>query len=119
MGWGHKVGRYGEAISSHYDQAQDNYLLYETTSEFESNNKRWPLTAWRIKPHLRLIDRHALPPGPWVKEHSLLKQLSCFSCGCQCYSHMRLNAGGGKVYAHIWGKAMDSADVGIYRLVEA
>jgi hypothetical protein len=105
-------------IESFYDSYKVNYVLYEKTDIFDSKRGVWPLSAWRVTPNLELIERYTLPPGPWVKKHSFLKQISCFSCGCECYSNMKLHGGGGKIYAHIWGKAIDRDEAGIYRLEE-
>jgi hypothetical protein len=103
-------------IESFYDSHEDNYVLYENTDQFDSKEGVWPLTAWRVTPKRKLIERYTLPPGPWVKKHSFLKELSCFSRGCEGYSYMKLYGGGGKIYVHIWGKAVDSDEAGIYLL---
>lgn len=112
----HGKDNYGNKVLSFYDIDQDNYVLFEITSNFDENSNDWPLTAWRVTPDLALVERYILPPGPWVEKHSFLKQMSCFSCGCHCYSHMMIYGNGGKIYAHIYGKAVDNDAAGIYLL---
>lgn len=117
-GMSHGVELFAQNVESFYDESENNYLIYETTQEFDKKMGQWPLAAWRITPNLNLAKRYALPPGPWVKNHSFLKELSCFSCGCACYSHISLSGNSGKIYAHVWGKAVDDTGSGIFRLDE-
>lgn len=112
----HGIEFHANRIESFYDSSKGNYVIYETTNKFDLNDHVWPISAWRISTTLDIVEKHSIPAGPWVEKHSWLKQLSCFSCGCECYSHMKLFGGGGRIYAHVWGKAVDDSSAGIYRL---
>ena len=104
-------------VSSFFDESMKNYLLYETTREFNSKMEHWPLYAWRMNKDLQIIENYALPAGPWVKPQGLFKQLSCFSCGCSCYSSFKLYGGGGKTFAAVSAPIDDEASSGIFQLI--
>jgi hypothetical protein len=92
------------------------YVVYEATRVFDANRGAWPLTAWRLGPDLAAAKALTLPPGPWIEPHGFFKQLSCFSCGCSCYSHFELDGAQGRIYAHVHGKSVEDSAAGIYEL---
>lgn len=108
------------AILSDYDKTKNIYLLYVNNNNFDSTEKTWPIQAvWvTIKPDLLISNIFTIPAGPWVRDYTTFDHLTCFSCGCSCYSNMHLYAADGKIYALIWGKAVNKQHKGIYQLID-
>jgi hypothetical protein len=100
-----------------FRDSDGSYILYETHANFDANDTPWPLTAWRLSPDLSTVRPFLLPAGPWIVPHGPGKQLSCFSCGCSCYSHFDLMGTHGRLYAHIHGKAVSERSAGLYTLI--
>jgi len=103
-------------LRSSFDEATGQYLWYLSTNDFNLESRHWPLKAWWVAPEGRVTSMTLLPNGPWMKSFSMLYTLRYFSCGPECYSHMEMWAGNGERYLGVWGKAIDRAVTGVYRL---
>lgn len=103
-------------VKSSFDESSGSYLWYLSTSEFNVASRHWPLKAWWVAPEGRVVRMVLLPHGPWIRTFSTFYVLKYFSCGPPCYSHMKMWAGNGRMYLSVWGKAIDRAVEGVYRL---
>jgi len=103
-------------VRSDFDESSGRYLWYLSTSDFDVASRHWPLMAWWVAPEGRVERIVPLPNGPWIRPFTTLYVLKHFSCGPACYSNMKMWAGNGRIYIAVWGKAIDGAVEGVYRL---
>ncbi len=97
------------------DRARGGYLYVSPTTDF-FDLSAWPRPAWRVSRDFETVDEIALPAGPWVRNGSFLKSLSCFSCGCGCYARMRVFARDGAILVSVRGRAAWRGTRGVWRL---
>jgi len=106
-----------EPIRVAFDKQRNRFFGYTTPRGFNG-----PVQAgWlgRLGEKLVVQSTVKLPAGPWVQGHSFFKSLSCFSCGCDCYSFFNVYVGNDRVFAMVWGRGVADGQSGIYELVKS
>ena len=103
-------------LSRVYDSSQYKFLYYRDLP-FGNYTKDWEMSGWVVNSNSIIEKELGIPPGPWINEHSIFKELSCFSCGCECYEHSELKYQNNQIYISIWGDVVKEKHKGVYRLV--
>ena len=98
------------------DTTSNKYFWYLTTKNFDAHDNIWPIPGWWVDGNLDKVEPVKIPQGLWVRKISSIKHMSCFSCGCGCYSNMRMYAMNGELLIQTWGRSVHKAGVGIFRL---
>ncbi len=105
---------YPDRWEAAFDHGTGRYFVYRHTQNFKPGG--FPVPGWWLDPVTKKSTRIELPAGPWVGEPGFLKTMSCFSCGCSCYSYMRVTSAGGRLLIRIWGQGVIDEGLGIFLL---
>lgn len=108
-----------EAIAPSYDWGGGRYLWYEVAANFDADRPTWPLRAWWVSRDGQVEGELELPAGPWVRKYTFWYSLQHFSAGPATYSHMRVIAAGGRVFIHVYGRAVADRVASVYELDQA
>jgi len=104
-------------LGSTWDPSRKMYFWYNYASNFERGvAKKQKYKGWWVKPDFTIDSEIGIPHGPWFRSYGPIKSLSCFSCGCSCYSQMELYSVNGAVFIQIYGRGVYEAELGIYKL---
>jgi hypothetical protein len=113
------AGRRRQAIASSYDWGGGRYLWYEVAPNFDADRPSWPLRAWWVSRDGQVEGELELPAGPWVRKYTLWYTLKHMSAGPATYSHMRVIAASGRVFIHVFGRAVADRVASVYELDHA
>ena len=72
--------------------------------------------GWWVSDDGEVLEDVTIPIGPWIRHFSFFYDLQYFSCGPECYSHMKMYAGNGQIYIYVWGESVEKSVRGVYRL---
>lgn len=97
------------------DSVSRTLFAFQSRCVTEKNNKATCLRmAWWLSEDMEVKSSFLLPRDDllFTKE-----KLSCFSCGCGCYTQEDVYAVGGKAYFHVSGFPLATSKRGLYKVV--
>ncbi len=97
------------------DSSSNRVLLIDNPGRFERGDDGWPTSAVWIDADGTAGEIFEVPPGPWVRDE-VRSDLSCFSCGCDCYRFMDIAVAQKNLFAVVYGRGHYREDLGVYRL---
>ncbi len=100
-----------------WDQHAGQFFAYQPGCRLLKKDEPCLRTAWRLSPDLVVLETLPLPPRNIVQVDE--DKLSCFSCGCSCYTREDAYAVDGKLYFHVSGRPFPYAQRGLYEVVSA
>ena len=108
-----KRRRWGKIIwDKHLNQA---LFIHNTCSPLDENKEDCRRKALWLMPSLAPLSTIEMPGMSLIEIKS---GYTCFSCGCDCYSHEKIYVENGIVYLHVWGYPVVDGVRGIYRLMQ-
>lgn len=118
--WGYPWNQFG----GRFDAQSGRTLLFFTGKMLgpEAYEPGWaPFDAWWFDPQTGSLAHIVIPDGPWfsdVAADPILRPMSCFSCGCDCYRHYDVKVSAGSIFIRITAEhgALRDATTGIYVL---
>lgn len=96
-----------------WDRSLGRALLINKTCPSKNNRTPCRRKALWLTSSLEPLSTVEIPGDSLIK---IKGGYSCFSCGCECYSHEAIYVENGTIYAHVWGYPVVNSVRGIYRL---
>ena len=96
-----------------WDQHAGIFFALQTGCQYPKEDGSCLRTGWWLDRDLSVVQTLALPEEDLL---SVKEKLSCFSCGCGCYTQEDVYAVGGRVFFHVSGFPIPSFRRGLYEL---
>ena len=103
---------YSFELKIRQDSVTGNYFIFHSKCRYYDSTT-CPRMGWWLDQNLNVVQTVRFPD---VNLIHTLPSLSCFSCGCSCYTNNDIYVFNGEVYAHVWGFPILRWKRGIYKL---
>ncbi|MBO6865510.1 MAG: hypothetical protein JJ877_00585 [Thalassococcus sp.] len=97
------------------DRTTNMFFAFQNACGIDDATGECTRSAWWVNSNMELISSFLLPIDD---PYSTREKLSCFSCGCGCYTHQDTYAVNGQAFFHYAGFPISKARQGLYRVVE-
>lgn len=98
-----------------YSSLKNEYFVYQEGCAYKSPSNLCSRLGWWINTDFEVTETVVFPNENLLEVE---ESLSCFSCGCGCYTNEEIIINNGSVYAHIWGFPIPLKRRGLYKLTK-
>lgn len=97
------------------DRTTNMFFVFQNSCGKDDADGECTRSAWWVNSNMELISSFLLPI---YDPYSTQEKLSCFSCGCECYTHQDVYVVDGQAFFHFAGFPIKNTRQGLYRVVE-